>query len=91
MKGFSLGEQRNNLIKFVKQLVYREFRKAGVNAQAEPVKLKLQLPMFQPKEVLDCYSDDAQLQGSLKEVKLNKKQQIEVTIPTNGGLLLVGK
>jgi hypothetical protein len=64
---------------------------AGVNAQAEPVKLKLQLPMFQPKEVLDCYSDDAQLQGSLKEVKLNKKQQIEVTIPTNGGLLLVGK
>jgi hypothetical protein len=64
---------------------------AGVNAQAEPVKLKLQLPMFQPKEVLDCYSDDTQLQGSLKEVKLNKKQQIEVTIPTNGGLLLVGK
>jgi hypothetical protein len=47
--------------------------------------------MFQPKEVLDCYSDDTQLQGSLKEVKLNKKQQIEVTIPTNGGLLLVGK
>lgn len=64
---------------------------AGVNAQAEPVKLKLQLPMFQPKEVLDCYSDDAQLQGSLKEVKLNKKQQIEVTIPTNGGVVLVGK
>lgn len=64
---------------------------AGVNAQAEPVKLKLQLPMFQPKEVLDCYSDDAQLQGSLKEVKLNKKQQVEVTIPTNGGVVLVGK
>ena len=64
---------------------------AGVNAQAEPVKLKLPLPMFQPKEVLDCYSDDAQLQGSLKEVKLNKKQQIEVTIPTNGGVVLVGK
>ena len=64
---------------------------AGVNAQAEPVKLKLTLPMFQPKEILDCYSDDAQLQGSLKDIKLNKKQQVEVTIPTNGGILLVGK
>lgn len=64
---------------------------AGVNAQAESVKLKLTLPMFQPKEILDCYSDDAQLQGSLKDIKLNKKQQVEVTIPTNGGILLVGK
>jgi hypothetical protein len=35
------------------------------------------------------YSDDAQLNGSVKTVKA--KKQMAVTIPTNGGLVIVNK
>jgi hypothetical protein len=37
---------------------------------------------------LQVYSDDAKLQGSLKTIKLNKKQQLTVTIPCNGGVVI---
>lgn len=62
---------------------------AGVNAQKEPVKLKLKLPMWAAGETLSLYSDDAELQGSLKQAKTNKKQELSVTIPCNGGMVIV--
>ncbi len=62
---------------------------AGVNAQKEPVKLKLKLPMWEAGETLSLYSDDAGLQGSLKQTKTNKKQELSVTIPCNGGMVIV--
>lgn len=62
---------------------------AGVNAQKEPVKLKLKLPMWAAGETLSLYSDDAGLQGSLKQTKTNKKQELLVTIPCNGGMVIV--
>lgn len=62
---------------------------AGVNAQKEPVKLKLKLPMWEAGETLSLYSDDAGLQGSLKQAKTNKKQELSVTIPCNGGMVIV--
>ena len=34
------------------------------------------------------YSDDAQLAGSVKDVKVGKKQQMTITIPTNGGIVI---
>ncbi len=61
---------------------------AGVNAQKEPVKLTLTLPMFAANSAARLYSDDPQLVGSVKNVKINKKQQLLITIPCNGGMVV---
>ena len=60
----------------------------GINAQESPVKLKLSLPMFSAGSLLNLYSDTEKLEGSLKTVKLSKKQQIQISIPCNGGLVI---
>jgi hypothetical protein len=44
--------------------------------------------MFPQKSELTVYSDDAQLVGSVKTIKQNKKQQLAITIPQNGGLVI---
>jgi hypothetical protein len=46
--------------------------------------------MFAKDTQLTVYSDDVQLNGSVKQVKQNKKQQMTITIPENGGSLIVG-
>ncbi len=63
----------------------------GINASEQPVKQTIQLPMFQKGTQLTVYSDDAQLNGSVKTVSQNKKQTLAVTIPQNGGLVIVGE
>ena len=60
----------------------------GINADKEPLKKTIALPMLAKNSMLTVYSDDAQLQGSVKQVKQNKKQQMTVTIPQNGGLVI---
>ena len=60
---------------------------AGINAQKEAVKTKIQLP-FTAKE-FTVYSDDAQLNGSMKQQK-SKKPLVNIEIPENGGLVIVG-
>ena len=60
----------------------------GINAQETPVKLKLNLPMFSAGSQLNLYSDTDKLEGSLKTVKLPKKQQLQISIPCNGGLVI---
>ena len=62
---------------------------AGVNAQKETLKIKVTLPMFQGAKELKLYSDDAQLNGRITSVKFGKKQEIELTIPENGGVVVV--
>lgn len=64
---------------------------AGVNAESQPLKETITLPMFTKGISLQVYADDAQLNGSVKTVKQNKKQQIMVTIPCNGGLLITAQ
>ncbi len=61
---------------------------AGINAQEQPVTAKLSLPMWAKGSQVTVYSDDAQLNGSVKTVKLNKKQELTVTIPCNGGVVI---
>ena len=61
---------------------------AGINAAEQPLKKTVSLPMIAAGSSLQVYSDDAKLQGSLKTIKLNKKQQITVTIPCNGGVVI---
>lgn len=60
----------------------------GVNAQKEPLKLKIKLPMFAAGETVQYYSDDKDLNGSVKPLKMNKKQEVTLTIPCNGGIVL---
>lgn len=62
---------------------------AGINAQDEPVELTTKLTMLEGGEELKFYSDDDELNGSLKTVKLKKNQEIDITIPTNGGTLIM--
>ena len=65
---------------------------AGLNATAEPLTLKLPLPMFAGKEVA-VYSDkkakDGQLpDAQLKQVKASKDGTLKVTIQPSGGLIV---
>lgn len=64
---------------------------AGVNAQKETLKLTLNLPMFAVGNTIKYYSDDNQLNGSVNEIKINKKQQVVITIPCNGGVVIENK
>jgi len=60
----------------------------GINAGKETLKKTITLPMFAAGSVLQLYSDDAQLNGSVKTIKQNKRQQLTVAIPCNGGLVV---
>jgi hypothetical protein len=64
---------------------------AGINAENEPLKKAITLPMFVKDTMLSVYSDDAQLNGSVNQVKQNKKQTVAITIPCNGGVVLVNE
>ena len=63
---------------------------AGINAEAAPLKTTIQLPMFGKNAVLTTYQDDKDLVGSTKIVK-GKHTKINVTIPENGGFVVVGE
>lgn len=62
---------------------------AGINAQKEALKLKIKLPMLQVDSEVKLYSDDAQLNGKVILIKLNKKQELDLIIPTHGGMVIV--
>ncbi|MBP5799052.1 MAG: glycoside hydrolase family 97 protein [Prevotella sp.] len=64
---------------------------AGINAENEPLKKTITLPMFVKDTMLSVYNDDAQLNGSVNQVKQNKKQTVAITIPCNGGVVLVNE
>jgi hypothetical protein len=61
---------------------------AGINAQKEPLKTTISVPMYSAGSSVKLYSDNPQLVGNVKDVKINKKQQIEITIPCNGGVVI---
>lgn len=61
---------------------------AGINAEQEPIKVKLDLSMFESGEKVRVFSDDRNLAGNVKEAKINKKQELTVTIPCNGGVVV---
>ena len=70
---------------------------AGINAEKQPLKKVISLPMFMKDTQLTVYADDAKytndpnVVGSVKTVKQNKKQQMNIVIPENGGIVIVGK
>ena len=60
---------------------------AGVNAQKEPLKLKLSLPMFAGKKV-KVYNDNAEKITSLSETEIKKNGELEIVIQTGGGFVI---
>ena len=64
---------------------------AGINAQKEPLKIKIDLsPFFAKGSTVTAYTDDAALNGSANPMKVGKKP-VAVTIPENGGLVFVNE
>ena len=61
---------------------------AGVNAQKETLQLKVNLPMFSNGEKVRLFSDDKALQGDVKQIEIGKKQELQLAIPCNGGVLI---
>ena len=61
---------------------------AGVNAQKETLKLKVNLPMFSNGEKVRLFSDDKALQGGVKHIEIGKRQELQLSIPCNGGILI---
>ncbi|MEP6805356.1 MAG: glycoside hydrolase family 97 C-terminal domain-containing protein, partial [Flavobacterium sp.] len=62
---------------------------AGVNAQKEPLKIKLKLPMIASGSTVKYYFDDEKLNGKVETVNLKNNQEFEIKIPGNGGILLL--
>lgn len=63
---------------------------SGVNALTEPVRLKLDLPMFAGKKVR-LYNDDKKKDAYMKEVAIKQNGNIEIEIQPRGGFVLTNK
>ena len=63
----------------------------GVNAQEETVKTTIPLKGLIDEKTVRLYSDDTDLNGSVKEVRVGRKNEIEVKIPCNGGFVVIRK
>lgn len=61
----------------------------ALNAQKETLKIKVKLPMLAAGSKVSLYSDTEKLEGSLKEIKINKKQEVTLVVPCNGASLIV--
>ena len=61
---------------------------AAVNATAEPLKLKLDLPVLAGQEV-SLYSDDKKMQPQLKLQKIKADGSLQLTVQPQGGAVIV--
>lgn len=61
---------------------------AAVNATAEPLKLKLDLPVLAGQEV-SLYSDDKEMQPQLKLQKIKTDGSLQLTVQPQGGAVIV--
>lgn len=61
---------------------------AAVNATAEPLKLKLDLPVLAGQEV-SLYSDDKKMQSQLKLQKIKTDGSLQLTVQPQGGAVIV--
>ena len=60
---------------------------AGVNAQKEPLKIKLSLPMFAGKKVR-LYNDNAEKVTGITEREIKKNGELEIEIQSGGGFVI---
>lgn len=62
---------------------------AAANATAEPLKLKLSLPMLLAGEAVSVYLDDKKLQPQCKEQKIKSDGTLQLTLQPQGGAVIV--
>ena len=62
---------------------------AAANATAEPLKLKLSLPMLPAGEAVFVYLDDKKLQPQCKEQKIKSDGTLQLTLQPQGGAVIV--
>ena len=60
-----------------------------MNAQKEPLKLKIQLPMFAKGNRVTLYNDDLKRNVYTREVTLSKNKELPLTILSGGGIVIV--
>ncbi|TDH23507.1 glycoside hydrolase family 97 protein [Segetibacter sp. 3557_3] len=63
---------------------------AGVNAQKEPFKIKIKVPMIAGKKV-QYYSDGEGAAGNMKEVEVSRNGEIEVEMQSGGGFVIASQ
>lgn len=64
---------------------------AGVNAQKAPININVNLSQFFADDKVTLYSDDNNLTGSKKEITGYKNKPFNISIPSGGGIVIVGK
>lgn len=64
---------------------------AGINAQKEPLKLKLALPMLHKGDKVAHYNDDKQGYPQVETLTLKKEGEVSVTIRPEGGVVWIYK
>ena len=62
---------------------------AGINAQKEPLKLKLNLPMLRKGDRVAFYSDTKNREPQLEQKTIQKPDETSVTIQPEGGIVLI--
>ena len=62
---------------------------AGINAQKEPLKLKLALPMLREGDCVAFYSDTKSREPQLEQKTIQKPAETSVTIQPEGGIVLI--
>ena len=62
---------------------------AGINAQKEPLKLKLALPMLREGDCVAFYSDTKNHEPQLEQKTIQKPDETSVTIQPEGGIVLI--
>ena len=62
---------------------------AGINAQKEPLKLKLALPMLREGDRVAFYSDTKNRGPQLEQETIQKPDETSVTIQPEGGIVLI--
>ena len=62
---------------------------AGINAEKEPLKLTLNLPMLQKGDKIPFYSDTNDRLLQMKEKAIKKPSEVKVIIQPEGGIVLV--
>ena len=62
---------------------------AGINAQKEPLKLKLALPMLREGDRVAFYSDTKSREPQLEQKTIQKPDETSVTIQPEGGIVFI--
>jgi len=62
---------------------------AGVNAQTEELKIKVKLPMIASGDEFQMYEDGEKSKKGFTTAKMKKTQEVDLKIPTNGGVVIV--